>query len=140
MFCLSVCLCMNKLSRQPTTLGLRSSYQKTWNHTKIKIKHRLFLKRFSYKVMTIFTPHHCHFTTFRRLLLANTYMENWKYNALHLKAITVESQLEIKYSWSSGCYNVECTLTFLAWLSVSNSTYSFHARDWSHKTALWFSY
>ena len=34
-----------------------------------------FLKPFDYKVMTIFTTHHCCFTTFRRLLVAKEYVE-----------------------------------------------------------------
>ena len=41
---------------------------------KIK-KDRVFLKPFGYKVMTIFTIDDCHFTTFRRLLVANEYTE-----------------------------------------------------------------
>ena len=72
---LSVCLCMNKISGQLTTLGLWSSYQKTWNYTKIKIKDRLFLKPFGYKVMSMFTTRDCHFTTFRRLLEVNEQIE-----------------------------------------------------------------
>ena len=41
-----------------------AAYQQTWNYTRIKIKDRLYLKRFGYEVMTIFTTHDCRFTTF----------------------------------------------------------------------------
>ena len=100
----SVCLCMNKGFGQLTTLGLQSSYQKTWSYTRIKIRQG---KPFDYKVMTIFTTHNCHFIW--RLLEQKS---TWKHNLSFLKAITFESQLEIKYNWSSGCYNIELALNF----------------------------
>ena len=53
------CLSVNKIYRQLTTLLLRLSNQQTWKYTRIKIKDRLFLKHFSYKVMTIFKTYHC---------------------------------------------------------------------------------
>ena len=78
------------LSGQLTTLGLPLSYQQTWNYTRIKIKDRLSLKPFGYKVMTIFTTHNCHFTTFRRLLVAKEYMESC------LKAIATCPEIVVK--------------------------------------------
>ena len=53
--------------------------------------------------MTIFTTHDCHFTTFRRLLVAKEYVEK---QLILLQAIAVESQLEMKYNQNSGCYDL----------------------------------
>ena len=66
---LCVCVCEQSFW---TTNSLVTSIKL---QTSIKIKDRLFLKLFVYKVMTIITTHNCHFTTFRRLLIAKEYME-----------------------------------------------------------------
>ena len=89
------CLYMKKMSGQITTLGLRSSYQKTWNYTRIKIKHMLIQKPFGYKVMTNFTTGWLPFHDF--LKTSGIYQKStWKHNSSCLKAIAVELQLEIK--------------------------------------------
>ena len=79
-FCLYVCVTFIKICGQLTILGLRSSYQQTWNYTRIKTKDRHFLKPFSYKVMAIFTTHDCRFTTFRRLLVKEFALRVHSYN------------------------------------------------------------
>ena len=112
-----------------TTLELWSSYQQTWNYTRIKIKDRVFLKPFGYKVMTVFTTHDCRFITFWRLLVVR------KQNSFCLKVIAVESQVEIKHDWSNDSYNTELGLSFchdghfICFISLD-------VRDWSHKTVL----
>ena len=113
---LSFCVCV--FPKYPiTTLEFQLSCQETWTYA--KIKDRIFLKSFGYKVMTIFTTHDCHFTTFRRLLVTKEYSSC-------LMVIAVESQLESKYSWSSGCCNIKLALSLLPWCSISSSTYFMH--------------
>ena len=106
--CAYVCV-FHQISGQLATLGLLMSYQYIWNYTRIKIKDRLFLKPFCYKVMTVFANYDCHFTTFWRLL------GTWKNNSSCLKAIAVESQLYIKSNWNGGCYNIELAISSLPW-------------------------
>ena len=100
------------------TLAPWKYYQQTSNQTRIKSINKLSLKPFCFKVMTIFVTHsHC-FTTFRKRLVAKVLL---KHNSSCLKVIVVESQLEIKYSWSNGCYNIKLALSFLPWLTISGS-------------------
>ena len=66
--------------------------------------------------MTIFVTHGHYFTTFRKCLIAK---EILKHNSSCLKAIVVESQLEINYSRSNGCYNIELALYKLFAMTVN---------------------
>ena len=59
-----VCLCVHETNNTGTLIELL-----------IKIKDKLSLKPFSYKVMTIFITHNYHFSTIRRLLVAKQCMQ-----------------------------------------------------------------
>ena len=68
---LCVCVCYQNMW---TTNNIGTSIELPTGLKLYKIKGRLFLKPFSYKVITIFTTHNCHFTILR-LLVAKEYME-----------------------------------------------------------------
>ena len=130
-FCLFVSVSSTNISGQVTTFGLRSSYQQTWNYTRIEIKDRLFLKPFGYKVMTIFTTHDCRFTSGSKRVHGNTTHLVWR--LLVLKHSLKSNTIEVR----TGCYNIKLALSFCH-DSHFSSTY-FISCTWSHKTvSTWF--
>ena len=125
--CQSVCLFVcRQNSSEPTNIG-------TLKILPADVKsyignNMLLLKPSCFKVMTIFVTHSCLLTNFRWGLVAK---DSLKHSSSCLKPIAIDSQLEMKYNWSSGCYNLELALSFLPWLAISSSTYLFHPHDWS---------
>ena len=73
--CVSVCLSVNKNSQKTRSVRAPNEVLPASGHHNMKKNVGISVAILHCQVITIFVTHNCHFTAFRRLLVAKEYME-----------------------------------------------------------------